>query len=422
MREISVRVLGGGREIGRSAIAVETDGRFVLLDYGVSFDERDIPILPLTVPPSRVDSIVITHSHLDHTGAAPLMYISAEPMSYTTSLTRDINRIMLDDFYRLSSYYLPFEYREIERFLLHTRTASYDREIEISSWKVVLKNAGHIPGSAMVLLDNGVKRILYTGDINTIETRLVSPADLSNVDAEILIIEGTYADTEHPERSEVERDLIDSIREVIDSGGTVLIPAFSLGRSQEILMLLAEKLPHADVKYDGMIREITSVFLEYEKYINKPELLKKAVEIFTEVSGWDMRRRVWRESGVIVASAGMLKGGPALYYLKRLADKKNSAVFLVSFQGKNTPGRMLLEKGVFVDNGPRVVARVQWFDFSSHAGASGLISVIKSIKSLEKVIIVHSEYSSAEVLRDRVRSETGVDVEIPSIGDVIKIS
>ncbi|MEM3830988.1 MAG: MBL fold metallo-hydrolase [Sulfolobales archaeon] len=421
MKDILVRILGGGREIGRSAISIESGGRSVLLDYGVSFDERDVPILPLTIPPSTIDGIVITHSHLDHVGSAPLMYISSKPMAYTTPLSREINRVMLEDFYRLSSYYLPFEHKEIEEFLLHTRTLSFNSEIDIGSWKVIIKDAGHIPGSLMVLLDRGSKRILYTGDVNTIATRLVSPADLSGVDAEVLIMEGTYANAEHPERSSVEKDLIDSIREVLDIGGTVLIPAFSLGRSQEILMLLAEKMPHAEVFYDGMIREITELFLQYKNYINKPELLEKAVEIFTEVSGWDMRRKVWRENGVIIASAGMLKGGPALYYLKRLSDKKNSAVFLVSFQGKNTPGRMLLERGVFMENGPRVVARVQWFDFSSHAGFSGLMSIVKNLKSLEKVVIVHTDPSSAEFLKSRIEGELGIDVEIPAVGSVIEI-
>lgn len=421
MSEKKIRVLGSGREVGRAAIAVEKNERYVLLDYGVTFDERDIPQLPLTIPPSRIDGIVISHPHLDHVGASPVLYVSARPMAYTTPVSKEVSRVMLEDFYKLSSYYLPFESREIESFLMYTRSVGIGSEIDIGGWRAVFRRSGHLPGSIMTLLDDGSKRILYTGDVNTIETRLTQPIDLEGLDAEVLVIEGTYGDSDHPDRREVEEEFISSVREVLESGGTVLVPSFSLGRAQEILMLLVEKTPHIDVRYDGMIRGITEILMGYPGYINRPDLLRKAVETFTSVSGWEMRRRVWREPGVIVASAGMLKGGPALYYLKRLADNKNSAVFLVSYQGRNTPGRMLLEKGVFMENGPRVVARVGWFDFSSHAGVSGLMKIVKSLKSLEKVIIVHTDPDVGEVFRKRITEETGVEVHLPSNGETVPL-
>lgn len=421
MSSLRIRVLGSGREVGRAAIAVEKNERYILFDYGVSFDERDIPQFPLTIPPSRIDGVFISHPHLDHVGAAPLLYISSSPMAYTTAVSKDIASIMLRDFYKLSSYYLPFEYREIENFLLHTRTLSYSSEIDVGSWKASFRSAGHLPGSIMVSIDDGREKILYTGDVNTIETRLTAPADTSGLEANTLIIEGTYGDADHPDRRETEDELISSIREVLDEGGVVLIPAFSLGRSQEVLMLLAERLPEADVKYDGMIREITDTLMNYKNYVNKYDLLRKAVEIFTEVSSWEMRRKVWREPGVIVSSAGMLKGGPALYYLKRIADKKNSAVFLVSYQGRNTPGRMLLEQGVFIENGPRVVSRVQWFDFSSHAGLSGLMSIVRSVKGLERVVIIHTDPGVGEYFKRVIEEEIGVEAILPSIGDVISL-
>lgn len=421
MEKIRIRILGSGKEVGRAAIAIERNERFIQLDYGVSFDERDIPQFPLTIPPSKIDGVIISHPHLDHIGAAPLLYISSTPMAYTTSITKDIGRIMLEDFFKISSYYLPFEFREIENFLLHTRTIGFDSDLDLGSWKMILKRSGHLPGSVMTYLDDGSTRILYTGDVNTIETRLTSPADLSNIDADILIIEGTYGDIDHPERNEVEDDLLRSVREVLEDGGTVLIPSFSLGRSQEIMMLFAERASDIEIWYDGMIRSITDVMINYPKYINKIDLLKKAVEKFNAVDSWEIRRKIWREPCVIIASAGMLKGGPALYYLKRIADKKNSAVFLVSYQGKNTPGRMLLEKGVFVENGPKVSSRVEWFDFSSHAGVSGLMSIIKSLKNLHKIIIVHTDPDVGEEFRRRIVEETGIEVILPSVGDVIDL-
>lgn len=416
-----IHILGAGKEVGRAAIAVEKDDRYVLLDFGVTFDDRDIPMLPLTIPPSRVEGVVVTHAHLDHVGAAPMLYISSRPRSYMTPITRDISRLMLYDFLKLSSYYLPFESMEVERFIESSVTIGYNREIEIGPYRAIFRNAGHIPGSTMVLLDTGSRRILYTGDINTIETRLVAPADVSGIEAEVLVIEATYGDTDHADRRSVEDRFMSSVKEVVEDGGVVLVPAFSLSRSQEILSLLAERLDNIMVSYDGMIKPITEIMLAHIGYIRRPDLLKKANEIFTQVEGWSMRRKIWREPGVIVASAGMLKGGPALYYLKRIADNRKSAIFLVSYQGRNTPGRMLLEKGVFMENGPRVVARVEWFDFSAHAGKSGLLSIIKSVKGLEKVIVIHSDpdvgFSFAKLIRD----EIGIDALNPSIGDKVEI-
>lgn len=416
-----IHILGAGREVGRAAIAVEKNDRYILLDFGVTFDDRDIPMLPLTIPPSRVEGVVVTHAHLDHVGAAPMLYISSRPRSHMTPITRDISRLMLYDFLKLSSYYLPFESMEVERFIESSATIGYNREIEIGPYKAIFRDAGHIPGSTMVLLDTGSRRILYTGDINTIETRLVGPADVSGIEAEVLIIEATYGDTDHADRRSVEDRFISSVKEVVEDGGVVLVPAFSLSRSQEILSLLAERLDNIMVSYDGMIKPITEIMLTHIGYIRRPDLLKKANEIFIQVDGWSMRRKIWREPGVIVASAGMLKGGPALYYLKRIADNRKSAIFLVSYQGRNTPGRMLLEKGVFMENGPRVVARVEWFDFSAHAGKSGLLSIIKSIKGLEKVIVIHSDPDVGSSFVKLIKDETGIDALNPSIGDKLDI-
>ncbi len=416
-----LHILGAGREVGRAAIAVEKEGQYILLDYGVTFDEHDIPMLPLTIPPSRIKAHVVTHSHLDHVGASPLLYVSAEPRSYMTPITRDISRLMLYDFLKISSYYLPFETTEVDRFLGSVEPIDYGDTLSIGGFTVRFSDAGHIPGSTMVLLETGGKRILYTGDINTVETRLVGPADTSNMDAEVLIIESTYGDIDHTDRRVVEERFIESVREVLDSGGTILIPAFSLSRSQEILALLAERLRGAPVSYDGMIKQITEIMLSHKKYLRRPEKLEEVEKRFIQVDSWSLRRKIWREPGVIVASAGMLKGGPALYYLKRIANNKNSAVFLVSYQGRNTPGRMLLEKGNFIKNGPRVIARVEWFDFSAHAGKTGLLSIIKSLKSLEKVIIIHTDPEVGASFANTVRDETGIDAMLPRIGDVIEI-
>ncbi len=419
---MKLKILGAGREVGRAAVALEIGEEYILFDYGVTFDERDIPQLPLVVPPSRVKALLVSHSHLDHIGAIPMLYISARPRAYASYLTYRISKVMLEDFLKLSSYYLPFEHVELDAFLDNVAVLKYNSSIEIDKrYTVETSNAGHIPGSMIFTVDTGRKRIIYTGDVNTIDTRLVAGADTGRLEGDVLIIEGTYGDLDHPDRGEVERQFIESIKEVVENGGTVLVPAFSLGRAQEILALLAEKVPYMDVKYDGMIKPITEIMLEDKRSIRRSDLLEKAIETFQPVRGWSERRKVWREPGVIVASAGMLKGGPSLYYIKRLASDKNSAVFLVSFQAPNTPGRMLLEEGTFMDKGPRVVARVEWFDFSSHAGVSGLLEIVRSVKNLERVIVIHSDSDTADRFVSRIREELGLEAYAPSMGESIDI-
>jgi len=419
--KLKVIVLGSGKEIGRSAVLVEGKGTSLLLDYGVALGEGDEPELPLSIAPSKLTALIVTHAHLDHVGAAPLLYISGKIPTIMTPLTRDISELMIEDMLKISGYYLPFEHLELRNMLENTKPIGYYKELELNNARVQLISSGHIPGSAMVKIIIGERSLIYTGDVNTIDTRLVSSADTSNLEADTLIIEGTYADVDHPERPMIEKKFIDTIVEILEDGGTVLVPAFSLGRSQEVLALLAEKLPYITVYYDGMVRRITEIMLSYKNYLNKPDLLEKAVKIFEPVRGWDMRKKIWKEPCVIVAPAGMLKGGPSLYYIKRLWSGRNNAIILVSFQAPGTPGRMLIEEGTFMEKGPRITARLEWFDFSSHAGFSGLFNIVKRVKNLEKVIIVHAEESSANYLATKIREELGVDTYIPENGQSIEI-
>ncbi len=419
---LELRILGSGREVGRAAIEVVYGGNSLLLDYGVNFDENDIPQLPLHVKPIRVKGVIASHVHLDHIGSIPLLYVSASPKLIATPPTIQMSRYMLEDFLKLSGYYLPFEYNEVLSMLENANYIDYNKVIELEDFQIELVDAGHIPGSAMTKVYVNNKVLLYTGDVNTIETKLTKPADTSRIsDVNILITEATYGTTEHPPRKLVEEIFIDSIKEVIDQGGTVLIPSFSVGRSQEILCLIAEHLPYIDVYYDGMVRTILDIMLENKTYIHRIDLLEKAASTFKRIRGWRDRRRAWKKPGVIVASAGMLKGGPALYYVKKLSESRKNAIFLVSYQAENTPGRNIVEKGRISDEYPLINARIEWFDFSSHAGRDGLIEIIRSIKNLEHIIIVHSEEETAAQLSEYLKEAFDVSVTVPNNGDVIKL-
>ncbi|NPA96417.1 MAG: MBL fold metallo-hydrolase [Crenarchaeota archaeon] len=420
---LKITVLGAGREVGRAAVLLEGgNGDTLLLDYGVAFDETDVPVFPLSVKPSKLKAIAVTHAHLDHVGAVPMLFVSVRKPVVMTELTMEFAKLLIEDMMRLAGYYLPFEHPELETMLANTKTVSIGSEVWIDGVKMEFINAGHIPGSTMVKIDIDGTSVLYTGDVNTIDTRLVKGADLSGVEANVMIIESTYGNVDHPDRREVEEKFIDAVKSVIEDGGNVLIPAFALGRSQEILALLAERMPYAEVYYDGMSRRMMDLMLSYPKYINRIDLLRKAAQIFTPVQGTGMRRKILRERGaIIVTPAGMLKGGPSMYYIKRLWDDKKSAVFLVSYQAPSTPGRKLLNEGVIEEGTSKIKAKLFWFDFSSHAGASGLMKLVKQVKGLEKVIVIHGNDAVAYELAYRIREEVGVDVSVPANGDTIEV-
>ena len=423
MDSVEVTILGGGQEVGRAAYLVKVGEKRVLLDYGINFDENERPVFPELVAPRDLDLVIVSHAHLDHVGAVPLLFTSIRPTCYTTKVTKELARILIEDFLKLSGYYSYYGHTELQEFMEGAKTIDYRESVEVDGIKFTFYDAGHIPGSAITVLEIDGVKIAYTGDIYVKPTRLLKGADLSNLEADVLIIESTYGKLDHPNRSDVEKIFIDDVREVVDKGGIVLVPSFSVGRSQEILSLLYEKAPDIDVVIDGMVKTVTETLLkeEYKKYLRDPEGLRKAYENAKVIRGWGDRRKAWKGRGVIIASAGMLRGGPALYYARKLQSEPRAAIFLVSFQAPGTPGRRVLEKGVIDEDGPMVKARVQWYDFSSHSGKSDLLEVVKKTKNVKKVIVVHGEVDTANYFANLVEEKVGVPAVAPDVGETVRV-
>ncbi len=410
----NIRILGGGREVGRLSILVRKSGEKngIIVDSGVNFDEEDRPVFASTYPPRNVNALVVSHAHLDHIGTAPMYFISGNPRVYATQPTKEMSELMLNDFLKLNGYYSPYEHREVKLFLENVETVRYGQRASIDGYEIEFYSAGHIPGSVFTVVNVDGLRVGVTGDVNTVETKLMKPAQLGLIGKlDVLVTEATYGATLHPPRANAEKRLISIVEEVIDSGGTVLIPAFSIARGQEIMMILAEYDPPVPVYIDGMIRQITDIFMRNSEYVNRADLLRKAYDSFTFVRGWRDRHRAWRKRSIIVASAGMLKGGPSLYYLKRLGGNPRNAVVLVSFQAPGSNGRRIVEEGLMPSSEEPVKARVEWLDFSSHADRAGLLEVVEATRP-EHVVIVHSEPDVASVFAQKIKSKISDSVDI----------
>jgi len=421
MSPLQIGFLGGTHEVGRIAIAVKTEKTQVLLDYGVMLNHK--PGFPMHVPPKDVDAIILTHSHLDHSGAIPIFYIHGKKPLYTNKLNLELTQLLISDFIHLSSYYLPFEYLELRSMTRSNTHVDFGVEEKIGDIKFQLLNAGHTPGSAEILVEAEGKRVLYTSDFNTVDTRLLEGAKMEYGDLDAMIIESTYADEDHTERLELEKRFVDEVTDVVERGGTVLVPAFGVGRSQEIACVLTAHHFEYPVTVDGMAREASKIIMNYKEFLKDPKMFINMVHSVDWVEGWRHRRKATKTPGVIISPAGMLKGGPAVFYTSKIGKKAHNAVFLVSYQIPGTPGRELLERGVCLIDGKmrKVKARVEHFDFSSHCGASQLKEAVKKVGGKPKIYVVHGAEGNCELFAKWVKNELGLEATAPKAGDIVEV-
>ncbi len=392
-----------------------------LLDYGVMLTRP--PGFPMHVPPKDVDAVILTHSHLDHSGAVPLFYVEGKRPLYTNRLNLELTQLLIQDFIHLSGYYLPFEYLELKTMMRTSKHLDYGVTEKVGDMQFQLLNAGHTPGSGSVIIEGEGKRILFTGDFNTEDSKLLAGAKVDYGDLDAVITESTYANEDHTPRPELEKRFVDSCTEVVEKGGIVLLPAFGVGRAQEIATVLAGNHFKYPVILDGMAREASRIILNGKEFLRDPKLFADTLRSVEWVEGWQDRRRALRTPSVIISPAGMLKGGPSQFYISKVGKKANNAVFLVSYQIPGTPGRELLEKGICTIDGKvrKIKASVKHFDFSSHCGATQLKEVLRNISGKPKVFAVHGEEVNCERLANWSKSELGLEAVAPRTGESFEV-
>jgi len=418
---MKMKFLGGTREVGRAAIAVKTEKTQLLLDYGVMINHE--PGFPMHIPPKEVDAIILTHSHLDHSGAVPIFHIQEKKPVYGTQLTFDLVNTLISDFIHLSGYYLPYEYLELRSMMRSCVHLNFRKKQTVGDIQFQLLDSGHLPGGAQAFVEADGKKLVYTSDYNAKDTRLLRGADRDYGNLDALIIESTYADEDHPDRKALEKEFMESVTEVVENGGTVLIPAFSIGRSQEIACVLAAHHFEHPITMDGMAREANRIMMNYTSYMRDPQLFMNAIHAATWVEGWRDRRTAAKKPGAIISPAGMLKGGPAAFYIEKVGKKRQNAVFLVGYQIPGTPGRELLDEGKCVIDGKmrKIKAQVKRFDFSSHSGASELQETVKEVEGNPTVYVVHGAEGNCEKFAKWIKKEVGLEAVAPKAGEVFTV-
>jgi putative mRNA 3-end processing factor len=411
-----IKCLGGFREVGKTAVLVESKEN-VLLDYGMEVETGKMPLNP-----GKVDAIILGHAHLDHSGYCPALYKRFKPPIYSTAATFDLAHLLLKDSIKVARYReLPkrFDKNDIERMKKNEIRITYGQNIEERNFILDVFDAGHIPGSAAPLLDMDGKRILYVCDFNTNNTRLLNGARIDARDVDLLILESTYAEREHPDRKETEKRFFEAVKETIDNEGTAILPCFAVGRSAEILMILASFNPDFPMYLDGMSKTATELSLKYPELLRDAKALKRALGRTTEI--WDDkdRKKITKEPCAIITSSGMLEGGPSVRYIKYLYDDPSSSIIFTGFLIPKTAGRVLVDTGRFLTEGfdLKIKMGIHCFDFSAHSGHTDLVNFAKEINP-RKIICLHGD--NCEWFADELK-EKGFDAIAPSNGDEIDI-
>ncbi|MCK4381741.1 MAG: MBL fold metallo-hydrolase [Candidatus Lokiarchaeota archaeon] len=405
-----ISFLGACREVGRSAVLIESNnGAQCILDYGVRFTEEDR--LPSNGDINNLKAIALSHCHIDHSGGLPLLFKNNDVPLFTNPLTLRISEILLEDMIRISNFPYPFGYRELKKtrqnafFLKNKVRQKIDEDFYITFF-----NAGHIPGSVSILVEVDNKRILYTGDINNQETNLVSSANSHELpEIDVLITESTYSLREHPLRENLEKSFIDDTLNIIENGGNVLVPAFGVARSQEILLILEKYNFKSDIFIDGLARKILTEYSQFPDSFKDFSRYKSAVRKAQLVSREWRKKLKKRARGLIISPSGMLKGGAAIEYIPSFLSDPSSAVFLVGYQVEGTPGRKLIDERIFefkedkkrryqsYDLLIKAKCEINYYDFSSHADKIHLNNYINNLTFRDEskfIFCVHGDEKS----------------------------
>lgn len=404
-------VCGSGREVGRSALLLNN----LVMDFGVKIE----PSPPKYAEYVSCDAAIVTHAHLDHSGAAPALVRKKKIPIFMTDVTLELATLLIRDSMKIArkeGFSVPFSKKNIRSFIRNSKFVGYGENFKAADLKCSLHPSGHIPGSGSVLVE-GKRRVLYTSDFQNIDSRLLHGCTLPKK-CDVLVIESTYGNREQRQRDEEEKNLIRSVEEAMARNETVLLPVFAVGRAQEILMILEK---YADViALDGMAKTASEIIADYGNYLRDQSALTRILNKIYFVERGSDRGAVAEKFPIIVSSAGMLGGGPAVSYLREIADRDESKVLFSGFLVEDTPGRNLLETKIFqnAEERFRVKCEVSQFELSGHADRQGIFDAIEHT-SPELVICVHGE--ACDKLAKDIEEELKIDAIAPRNGEEIRL-
>lgn len=449
MQKIEFFGASGDEVTGSNYLVTGLTGNQVLVDFGMfqgndALDRKNFD--RLLFDPSTLQGVFLTHAHLDHCGRLPLLiYGGYNRKIFMTEPTRTLVEIILSDSARIAEMDKTrnplYTMDEVDKILKMIEVVSYGDEVDVRGFRAVFSDAGHILGSSSIVLRDMESHLkfAFSGDLGNTPQPLVKPTVYID-EADFVIMETTYGDSDHPKEdaSEIIREEINTVEE---TGGVLLIPAFAIERTQEVLHIIHH------LKKDGKVRPDTPVFLDSpmgtnatEAYLAFDGFLNDEMRSHGEEIPFNFEGLVITEQArdskeifkspapkVIVAGSGMMSGGRILHHAANyLADPLTRLLF-VGYQGEDTMGREILEgaKSVKIDK-KQIPVRAHIREIkilSSHADQTRLIEWLRHIKGVQKVFLTHGEKSQRETLREKIMKELGIkDVYLPKDQEAFELS
>ncbi|MEM4268398.1 MAG: beta-CASP ribonuclease aCPSF1 [Candidatus Woesearchaeota archaeon] len=455
---IRLTTLGAGRQVGRSCFFLHTPESRILIDCGVDIAADNSYAYPhLEVPEfdiRQLDAVIISHSHLDHCGFVPYLYkFGYRGPLYCTAPTRDIMALLLLDYIKIMKNEGKepiFGVDDVKEMVKHTICLDYDEVSDVTpDVRITLHNAGHILGSSMIHLHigNGLHNILYTADMKFGKTSLMEPSQTDFQRVETLMIESTYGGKNNlmPSRQESEEHLKSIIKNTIARRGRVLIPTLGVGRAQEVQIIVENMIKNGELEpipfyVDGMVWDVTAIHSAYPEFLNSH--MRKLIfhknenpflsETFKRVGSGKERQQVIEEGGpcIVLATSGMLTGGPSVEYLKAFAESERNSLIFVSYQGEGSLGRRIQrgEKEIaFMQGNRQEITKINMEihtveGFSGHSSHKQLMSYIyRMTPKPKKVIVNHGESSRCLELSSSIHKMYKIESVAPRNLETIRL-
>jgi uncharacterized protein len=455
--EVMLFCLGGVKQVGRSCFVVVTPETKVMLDCGINPGEMSgldaYPRLDwFNFDLDDLDAVVISHAHIDHQGFLPTLFkYGYRGPVYCTEPTLPLMILLQTDSVKIANSngtYLPYAARDVNEVIKHCITLPYGKPTDISpDVTITLNNAGHIMGSATVHLNiSGAHNILYSGDYKYARTQLLDSAVSMYPRVETLITESTYGNTTDvmPDQQSVYRGFTESINKTLMDGGKVLLPVPAVGRAQEIMLVMAKemkegRLIESPIYIEGMISEASAIHMSYAHYLGSD--VRKSVsqginpfqsEYFTVISGYGKRDDILNDENpaIVMATSGMLEGGPSVEYFKEVAPNPKNKIMFVSYQINGTLGRRVLDGAMsevsMMDKSGKVKVvpvrcQTQKIDgFSGHSDFNQIVNFVSRIRP-KRVLVNHGEKSKSENVASAIYSRLKIRSGVPDNREIVRL-
>jgi len=453
---VRMTTMGGFRQVGRSATLLTTRESRILIDCGLDPNSDATPYfgIPETQPLNNIDAVVLTHAHLDHVGTLPALFkYGYEGPVYCTPPTRDLMALLQLDNIKLGygeAKKQHYEAQHVRKEILHTITLKYNETTDISpDVRLTFHNAGHILGSAIAHfhIGDGLHNVAFSGDIKFEKTWLFNPANNRFPRLESLVIESTYGghNDVQPSRVDASEEMKEILQHAAELGGKVVIPVFAVGRSQEVMLVIEElmrtgKIPTMNVYLDGMIWEATAIHTAYPEYLNsqlRTQIFQQNENyflspIFKRVETADMREEICHspDSCIVLATSGMMSGGPVMEYFREWADDPKNTLIFVGYQSEGSIGRTIQRGRPDITlnyKGKQMTLninmnRVTVDGFSGHSDRKQLMKYISSLEPKpDRIIIGHGEDRKCTDLASSIYKKFNIETKAPLNLETIRL-